>query len=59
MDYLRAQFAQFLSDDDDIEARCLLAFSMFIGSHFVAAEHGGRSRAQVLHLAFDRLLNES
>jgi AcrR family transcriptional regulator len=59
MDYLRAQFAQFLSDDDDIEARCLLAFSMFIGSHFVAAEHGGRSRAQVLHLAFDRLLGES
>ncbi len=58
MDYLRAQFAQFLSDDDDIEARCLLAFSMFIGSHFVAAEHGGRSRAQVLHLAFDRLLDE-
>lgn len=59
MDYLRAQFAQFCSDDDDVEARCLLAFSMFIGSHFVAAEHGGRSRAQVLHLAFDRLLSES
>lgn len=59
MAYLREQFAQFCSDTDDVEARCLLAFSMFIGSHFVAAEHGDRSRAQVLHLAFDRLLSES
>ena len=58
MDYLRAQFAQFCRDDDDVEDRCLLAFSMFIGRHFVAAEHGDRSRAQVLHLAFDRLLSE-
>lgn len=58
MDYLRAQFAQFCDDEDDVEARCLLAFSMFIGSHFVAADHAGRSRAQVLHLAFDRLLEE-
>ncbi len=58
MDYLRAQFAQFCDDEDDVEARCLLAFSMFIGSHFVAADHAGRSRAQVLQLAFDRLLDE-
>ena len=36
--------------------RCLLAFSIFIGSHFVATDHRGRTRAEVLHLAFDRLL---
>jgi AcrR family transcriptional regulator len=59
MDYLRALFGQFCPAEDDVEARCMLAFSLFIGSNFVAAEHGGRSRAQVLHLAFDRLLSEA
>ncbi len=57
MDYLRTQFAAFCRDEDDVEARCLLAFSMFIGSHFMEADHGDRSRAEVLHLAFDRLLS--
>ncbi len=37
----------------------MLAFSLFIGSYFIAAEHGKRSRAQVLQLALDRLLNAS
>ncbi len=59
MDYLRSLFGQFCPDPDDVEARCMLAFTLFIGSHFVAADHGGRSRAQVLHLAFDRLLSDS
>jgi len=59
MDYLRALFGQFCPDDDDVEARCMLAFSLFIGSNFVTAEHRGRSRTQVLHLAFDRLLNQA
>jgi hypothetical protein len=34
----------------------MLAFSMFIGSHFIAAEHGLRSRPDVLRLALKRLL---
>jgi AcrR family transcriptional regulator len=55
-DYLRSLFEQFCPDQDDVEARCLLAFSLFIGSNFVATEHRGRTRAEVLHLAFDRLL---
>jgi AcrR family transcriptional regulator len=58
MAYLRSLFAQFCPDPDDVEARCMLAFSLFIGSNFVAAEHDGRTRAQVLHLAFDRLLSD-
>ena len=37
----------------------MLAFSLFIGSYFIAAEHGDRSRSQVLQLAIDRLLGES
>ena len=33
----------------------MLAFSLWIGNHFIAADHGGRSRAQVQQLAMRRL----
>jgi AcrR family transcriptional regulator len=56
MGYLRAQIATFCDDPDDVEARALLAFSLAIGNHFVAADHGDRSRAQVLRRATARLL---
>jgi AcrR family transcriptional regulator len=55
MDYLRSHFAAVTTDPDDIEARCLLAFSAAIGHHFIAADHGARSRADVLDLATRRL----
>jgi AcrR family transcriptional regulator len=51
MQYLRAQIATFRKDPQDVEALALLAFSVAIGNHFVAADHGGRSRAQVLRRA--------
>lgn len=51
MNYMRSLFGAICEDDDDVEARCLLAFSLFIGGHFVSADHGGRSRAEVLELA--------
>jgi AcrR family transcriptional regulator len=51
MDYLRRQIATFRANTDDVEALALLAFSVAIGNHFVAAEHDGRSRAQVLRRA--------
>jgi AcrR family transcriptional regulator len=51
MAYLRTQIATFRDDPDDVEALALLAFSVAIGNHFVAADHGGRSRAQVLRRA--------
>ena len=35
----------------------MIAFSLFVGSNFMAASHGGRSRAQVMRLASDRLLS--
>src|SRR5215211_2416360 len=38
MAYMRSLFAAFCPDEDDVEARCLLAFSLWIGSHFVAAD---------------------
>lgn len=59
MDYLRLLFGQFCANEDDVEVRSMLAFSLFIGSYFMAAEHGDRTRAQVLQLATDRLLSES
>jgi AcrR family transcriptional regulator len=51
MEYLRVLFGTFCSDADDIEARSMLAFSLLIGGHFMAADHGARSRAEVIDLA--------
>ncbi len=56
MDYLRSLFGAFCPDEDDVEARCLLAFSLFIAPHFMAADNGTRSPAEVMKLALARLL---
>jgi AcrR family transcriptional regulator len=56
MDYLRTLIGTFVDDPDDVEARGMLAFSLAIGSHFIAADHGERSRKQVLDRATQRLL---
>jgi AcrR family transcriptional regulator len=56
MDYLRTLISTFIDDADDVEARGMLAFSLAIGSHFIAADHGARSRKQVLDRATQRLL---
>jgi AcrR family transcriptional regulator len=55
MDYLRSLFSAFGRNEDDVEARCLLFYSLWIGSHFIAADHGGRSRAEVVKLALNQL----
>ncbi len=55
MEYMRSLFGAFCPDEDDVEARCMLAFSMFVGSHFMVADHGARSRADVVALALRRL----
>ncbi len=59
MEYMRSLFGQFCMDENDVEARCMLVFSLFIGSYFIAAQHGDKSRSEVLQLALDRLLSES
>jgi AcrR family transcriptional regulator len=56
MDYLRSLFGAFCPDEDDVEARCMLVASLWIGNHFMAADHGARSRADVMKLALRRLL---
>jgi AcrR family transcriptional regulator len=55
MDYMRSLFGAICEDDDDVEARCMLVFSMFIGSPFITVDHGGRSRLEVLELALQWL----
>jgi len=55
MDYLRSLFGAFCPDEDEVEVRCMLAFSLWIGNHFMAADHGARSRADVLELVQRRL----
>ena len=55
MDYMRTLFRAFCTDEDEVETRCMLAFSVWIGNHFIAAEHGARSRAEVLEMALKRL----
>jgi AcrR family transcriptional regulator len=55
MEYLRSLFAAFCGDADEVEARCMLFFSLLIGNHSIAAEHNGRSRADVLERALTRL----
>jgi AcrR family transcriptional regulator len=57
MAYLRALIGTFSDDPDDVEARAMLAFSLAIGSHFIAADHDGRSRPRVLERATQRLLS--
>jgi AcrR family transcriptional regulator len=55
MDYLRSLFAPLSRDEEDTEARCLLFYSLWIGSHFIAADHQGRRRSEVVELALERL----
>jgi len=56
MNYMRSLFATICAEETAVEERCLLAFSLWIGNHFIAADHPGRTRAAVTQGAFQRLL---
>jgi len=56
MDYMRGLFAGVTDDVEDVECRCLLAFSLFVANHYVVAEHGERSRGEVLWAAGEHLI---
>ena len=51
MDYLRLLFGAICRDEEEVEARSMLAFSLVIGHQFMAADHGAHSHADVLELA--------
>src|SRR4051794_36091154 len=42
MQYARSLFAAFCPDEDEVEVRCLVAMSLFIGSALIAANQGVR-----------------
>jgi AcrR family transcriptional regulator len=56
MDYLRSLFSSFCPDPEDVEVRCLIAYSVRIGRHLIASDNGERSRSEVMTLAGKWLL---
>ena len=48
MDYMRGLFGELYADPADVEMRCFVVLTMFIGNHHIAAEHGRRSRSAVM-----------
>jgi AcrR family transcriptional regulator len=56
MEYMRSLFRAFCPDEDEVEVRCMLVASLFVASNLFAADHGPRSRAEVVDLALERLL---
>jgi len=57
MDYLRSLLVDFCSDPDDVEVRCTLVLSLWIGREVIAADHPGHTRAEVVELALERLIS--
>jgi AcrR family transcriptional regulator len=60
MGYLRSLFSALSPDTGspdtgEVEARSFLAFSLLIGNHYIAADHGSLRRTDVLELALRQL----
>jgi AcrR family transcriptional regulator len=55
MDYMRSLFGAFCPDPDEVEVRCMIAFSLFVGTEFVAAGHGPRRRGDIMQRALRQL----
>lgn len=54
---LRDLIGTFCADADEVEARSLLAFCLIVGGHFLTADHGGRTRREVMTRAADLVLD--
>jgi len=54
--YLRPLFAEFCDDAADVEGRCLLVLTLFVGESLVTATHGRRTRPSVTGAALRHLL---
>jgi AcrR family transcriptional regulator len=48
MDYLRLLFGDLYDDPADVELRCLIVLTLFVGDRLVAADHRGRTRSAVV-----------
>ncbi|MFD7322571.1 TetR/AcrR family transcriptional regulator [Streptomyces sp. NPDC059875] len=56
MEYLRALYRDFCPDEDDVEFRSLVTFSLRIATPLIAADHAGRTPAEMMELTTDWLL---
>lgn len=56
MEYLRDLFGALCSDRAEVEARCLLVMTLFVGRPLVSVDHCGARRADVLKRAEALLL---
>ena len=56
MDYLRSLFGDVCADQDEVDMRCLVALSLFVGARSVAVDLSSRRRAELVKLAQERLL---
>jgi AcrR family transcriptional regulator len=56
MEYLRQLFGSFCADQEEFEGRAVLAFSLAIGYHLIAADNGPRNRGDALEHAVRLLL---
>jgi AcrR family transcriptional regulator len=56
LDYMRLLFDGFCPDEDEVEVRCFIALSIFIGNYLMAGDHHSHSREEVLALTLERLL---
>jgi hypothetical protein len=59
MAYLRTLFSGLSCSPAEVEARCLLTFSLLIGNHYIAADHGPYSRTDMVDLALRQLTARS
>ncbi len=59
MDFLRSLFGQFCEEEDEVEARTMLAYSLMVGTYFIAVPRDRKGRERILALALDRLLDGS
>lgn len=59
MQVLRDAIGTIRADPEEVEAWSLLAFCMAIGNHFLAADHPGRTREQVMARASALILDPS
>jgi AcrR family transcriptional regulator len=55
MEFVRTLFGVLCGDEDEAEARSMLYLSLWLGNHLIAADHGTRSRADVLRRALRSL----
>ena len=58
MEYLRSLYAALGCSALEADARAMMAYSLLIGSYFIRARHGRRSRGAVLEHTFAMLLRK-